>query len=303
VVDQLASDYAGQPVLFLEQDVDNPVGARYGRWWAAHGYSGSVTLPLVMVDSGQQISNGSEDFYGVYSAMVDTALARPPRAEITAYHERTGDTLTIYGALTNLSGEPLSWAANAATLHALIYEEAPIGATNRFVHAAPWSPIDTVLAPGAMMTFTLSATLSGVNWENVHAVALADYRPGDAAYDTLQAAVTQPPTLTVQPVSTTFVVDPAAPATALQRVRLDGPHILKWTAVEDLDWLAISPGGGSLPAEPSLAVDPATLAPGWQTGSVTFTASSASGLHFESQVRVDAYYGALERVCLPVLMR
>ena len=51
MVDQLAEEYAGDPVVFIEYDVDNPPGNRVSRWWAAWGSGGSVYLPLIMVDS------------------------------------------------------------------------------------------------------------------------------------------------------------------------------------------------------------------------------------------------------------
>lgn len=103
-IDQLAEDYAGQPVVFLEQNVDATSGQRYGRWWAAYDAGGSVTLPLVMVDSGYRYSHGYEDFYTVYGDMVDSALANPPEADVTAYMQRTGDAVTFRILVTNHSG-------------------------------------------------------------------------------------------------------------------------------------------------------------------------------------------------------
>jgi hypothetical protein len=59
-ITQLANDYANLPVVFLEEDVDNPPYDRYGRWWDAYGGS-SAALPMIMVNSGHQISNGPLD--------------------------------------------------------------------------------------------------------------------------------------------------------------------------------------------------------------------------------------------------
>jgi hypothetical protein len=61
----LAQDYAGRPVVFLEHPVDSAPPSRYGRWWAAYSSGGTVGLPLIMLDSGNQISNGWLDFYNV----------------------------------------------------------------------------------------------------------------------------------------------------------------------------------------------------------------------------------------------
>jgi hypothetical protein len=56
------------------------MGDRLGRWFAAWNQPGDIYLPLAMVDSGNQISNGSVEFATVYGDMVDTALSRPAAA-------------------------------------------------------------------------------------------------------------------------------------------------------------------------------------------------------------------------------
>ncbi len=147
-MDQLATDYAGQPVVFLEYDIDNAPYSRYGRWWAAYGGGGSVYLPLIMVDSGHQISNGYLNFYNVYKAMVDTELARPPQAEIQAQWWRTGDKVGFYAQVKNLSPAKLSSGTNSASVHAIVYEDAKVKVTNRFVRAAVETGISD-LAPNA----------------------------------------------------------------------------------------------------------------------------------------------------------
>ena len=191
MVDQLAHDYGAQPVVFLEQHVDQTVGNRYGRWWAAYGAGGSVYLPLVMADSGHQISNGSVSFYNVYKGMVDAELARASQANIVASCWRVGNRVRVSGQMTNLSGVTLSSSLNGATIHAIVYEDAHVGVTDRYVRAAPWTAIVSALTSGSAMTFTLETTdLTGVNWEKLHTIVLADYRPGGSsgAYDMLQAA-------------------------------------------------------------------------------------------------------------------
>jgi uncharacterized repeat protein (TIGR01451 family) len=200
VVDQLADEYAaaGQPVLFLEQNVDSPLGSRRDRWWAAHG-GGTVLLPLNMVDSGVYISNGylGDSAHDTYKAMVDAELARPGQAEIVALAQRLGNSFHFEGQLTNLSGVTLS-SGNSATVHAIVYEEhTPVDPnvdhiTERIVRAAVSSPISS-LADGATTSFVLdTAELSSVvDWGKVHTVVLADYRPGGSsgAYDMLQATM------------------------------------------------------------------------------------------------------------------
>ncbi|PWB68893.1 MAG: hypothetical protein C3F15_15790 [Holophagae bacterium] len=188
MVDQLAEEYADDPVVFIEYDVDNPAGNRVSRWWAAWGSGGSVYLPLIMVDSGNQISNGSVAFAQRYRAMVDAALQRPAAARLEVNRERVGNSFRFDIALTNLSGVTLS-SANSATLHVIVYEEAHVGDTDRWVRAATAQSISN-LAPGGTGAFTAEIAPQGVvDWDKVHSVVIADYRPGGAtgAYDMLQA--------------------------------------------------------------------------------------------------------------------
>jgi hypothetical protein len=193
VVDQLADEYANtkQPVIFLEQDTDNPIDRdRYRRWWAASS-GGTVMLPLVMVDSGNQISSGWEDFHVRYSSMVDAALARPPQASISSVAQRAGNAFQFDIEVTNLSGVTLSYD-NDATVFAIVYEEdATDGLTQRYVRATASTKIPE-LASGATGSFSLTTPpLNGVDWNKMHLAALVDYRPDDGlnAYDMLQAAL------------------------------------------------------------------------------------------------------------------
>ena len=81
-------------------------------------------------------------------------------------------------------------SANSATLHVIVYEEAHVGDTDRWVRAATFRSISN-LAPDETATFSVEVSPQGVvDWDQVHSVVIADYRPGGAtgAYDTLQAA-------------------------------------------------------------------------------------------------------------------
>lgn len=174
--------------MFLEYDVDNPPGNRYAYWWTAYG-SGSVTLPMVMVDSGHEISNGYEPFATVYRDMVERALARPPGVRLVVARERIGNRFRFEVRVTNLGEVTLS-SSNIARVHAIVYEDAHVADTNRFVRGARSTGISS-LAPGATETYTIEISLSsGLNWDKLHSVVLVDYRPGvnTGTYDMLQAA-------------------------------------------------------------------------------------------------------------------
>lgn len=189
MVDQLAAEYSDRPVVFLEQDVDDVIGARDQRWWAGHGSSGSVTLPIVMVDSGHQVSNGDEDFHTVYSAMVDSALERPPAARLVVDRQRVGTSYHFEVQLTNLSGVTLNSNAGA-TLYAMVYQDLSKGTSNRTVTAAEWIPISG-LEHGETQSFNIEVSPNGTNWESLRTIVFAEYQPTgtDGPYDMLQAAL------------------------------------------------------------------------------------------------------------------
>jgi hypothetical protein len=295
-VDALASEYAsaGKPVVFLEQHVDYPMGNRIARWWAAYNSTAPAYLPLVMVDSGHRISSGSQnDFKATYRALVDVELARPPQGEIEAYTRRVGSRMRVYARLRNGAGTALSAAGNKAAVHALVWEDRRVGVTGRIVRAAPWVGVSPEVAPEGEFTATLETSdLSGVNWNALHTVVVADYLPGPGpAYDMLQSALAEPAALEADPQTVTVALDANTREDRTVPVRLRGPYVLSWTAVADVPWITVTPDGGPISAQPTMNVAPALLSPGWQRGVVTFSANSEDGMSFAQTVAVSAFSG------------
>lgn len=288
--------------MFLEYDVDdNAFYSREGRWWAAYG-AGSVILPLVMVDSGNQISNGSEDFYTVYKGMVHAALARPALAEIEAYRWRAGDKVTFSAQVTNRSGVTLS-GGNAATVHAIVYEETQVAITGRYVRAVASTGISS-LAPDATATFELETSeLVDVDWDKLRYLVLVDYRPAGSSgpYDMLQAAFAQSPTsFAVQPETLSFWVDPADPVPQAVPVMFESAETMNWTTLSSASWLTVTPASGSTTIQPLVSLITEALSPGWQSGVLTFTATDGTAA---DQVAVTAFYGTVQWVYLPLTIK
>jgi hypothetical protein len=289
VVDDLADNYTGQPVVFLENDVDYPIGQRIDRWWAAFGANGTAYLPLVMLDSGHLISSGPVDFALVYSNLVEDELERPPAGEVEAYVRRVGNAMRIYCRAVNGTAKTLSAAANGARMHALVWENRKVGVTSRMLRAAPSLAIDAPVTPGGALTATLETPLlTGVDWSTMHALALVDYRPAGATgpYDTLQAALAGPPDLAATPDTLSASLHLGEAADVVGAVALRGPYVMAWTAATDVLWLAVTPGSGSLPADPVVSVVRERMATGVHTGHVTFSATSADGLSSTRTVEV-----------------
>ncbi len=265
MVDQLAVELQDQPVVFLEHDVDNPLGNRFDRWWAAYG-AGSVTLPLTMVDSGEQISNGSVSFASTYRAMVETAQQRPPAAKLVVDRRRSGSSFHFEIELTNRCDETLR-AGNDARLHVIVYEDIHLADTNRFVRAVRSITVGT-LAPDASKSFTVEVPLTGVNWSKLHSVVLVDYRPssGNGSYDMLQAAIAMPAGLGVVP--SQLALSPGEPSA---EVELRGPHVLSWSAAVDVPWLEVVPEQGQVPGSAEVRLRPDKMT-GDETAEVHFEA-------------------------------
>jgi len=288
--------------VFLEYDVDDGAfDSREWRWWAAYEGSGPI-LPLVMVDSGNQISNGYEDFYTVYKGMVDAALARPAQAEIEAYWSRNGDKVTFSAQVTNRSGVTLS-GSNAATVHAIVYEETQVAVTGRYVRAVASTGISS-LAPDATATFELETPeLVDVDWDKLRYLVLVDYRPGGTSgpYDMLQAAFARSPaSLTVQPETLSFWVDPADPVPQAVPVMFESAETMNWTTLSSASWLTVTPASGSTTLQPLVSLVTEALSSGWQSGVLTFTATGGTAA---DQVAVTAFYGTVQRVYLPLTIR
>ena len=289
--------------MFIEYAVNNAPASRISRWWAA--FEGSLAYyPLVMVDSGNQINTGPLNYYNVYKAMVDTALARPAQAEIQANWWRSGNKIGFYVQVKNLSSVTLSNWTNSASVHAIVYEDAQVGVTDRFGRAAVEADISN-LAPNATATYTLETNeLSDVNWDKLHFIVLVDYIPPGSvgAFDLLQAAVALPiaSPFTALPGSLTFMVDPTDESIPPATVNFQGPSFVNWTATPGTAWLTITPASGSITAQPSISVIKNNLSPGWQQGNITFTTSD--GL-FTDQISINTYFGPLQRSYLPMVGR
>ena len=188
----LKAEFADDNVLIIEQNVDGPLGGRLERWLEANTNPGTIYLPLVMTDSGHEISNGEEDYERVYSQMIDGSLQRPAKTAMTVETTRSGSILRFDVRLTNRSGTTLS-AANDATLTALLWQEPFDPEAVPFVTKARSTTIPT-LADGATGELVLEVSLTGLDANRAGWLLIADYQPTGSAHpwDTLQAVTGRP---------------------------------------------------------------------------------------------------------------
>ena len=179
-----------------------------------------------------------------------------------------------------------------------------MGVTGRIIRAAPWLDLTSPLAPDGVTGATLDTdALSGVAWNALHTVVVADYVPGAGpAFDMLQAAVARPAGLTVEPSALRVGVDSGHLADRALPVTLAGPYTLSWTAVPDVPWLVLAPDQAGIATQPTVTVAAGALARGSQEGHVTFSATSQDGMAFTQFLTVTAVLGPrrLRAVAEPV---
>jgi hypothetical protein len=295
-MDDLAENtYEGQPVVFLEYDLNSAPVSRFSRFWAGYG-GGYASNPLVMVDSGNNAKAGPATYIAAYSTMVDGSMARAPGAEVQAFWSREGNKVNFSVKVKNLSGKTLN-TNNEATVHVLVYEQAHLLLTDRLVVNTVNTPINS-LANNATGTYQLQTVdLVGVDWSKLHYIALVDYIPDSATgkYDMLQAAVATS-LAQVKPDQLVFVVDHDATSVPIQTAQVQGPASLTWNASESAAWLTVTSTGN--PATPvHFNVNKAALANGWQQAVVTFSSTDGA---LSDQVTVKAYLGDLAPIFLPM---
>lgn len=279
-VNTLQAEMAGRAVL-LEYAYDTFSSGRVDRWWAAYHGPSSVYLPLVMVGSGFDVSQGPVDYYNRYKAMLNAELARPPAASVKTWSQRVGDGLQVFARATNLTAEPLT-PEHAAAFWVVVWEDNPIGLTRTWVRATATRPLTAALQPGDTTNVTVDvASLADVDWQHLRAVAMLEHRPtAGGSYDMLQAAIAVPAGVEVTPAQVTL--GPSLPSAELT---VDGPSVLTWTATPEVSWLQVAPASGALPG--TCTVTLVGTAPAGQTGVVRFDASGG-GMSFSATVTVTA---------------
>ncbi|HPC83558.1 MAG TPA: hypothetical protein P5234_09320 [Thermoanaerobaculaceae bacterium] len=293
-IKQLAIDYAGQPVVFLEYYANASVGNRESRFVAAFGGWG-FSVPEAIVGSGYRYSQGPADYYNVFRSMIEAEKGRPPQVELAAWWWRAGpNTMRVYATLRNTSGLVLDPAANEACIWGLAWErKAALGVTGMYTRDAVLGPLLAPVPPGGMGSVTVDLFINSlVDWNQLHPVALAEVRPGGTTgrYDALQAVVAQPAAFTVSQPQVQLAI-PQGPSAA--ELSLAGPHVLTWTASTSAAWLTVTPTsgttGGIARIEADLDYYPYPE-PHQAKGTVTFAATSPDGMSFVATVEVTADY-------------
>lgn len=285
-VEQLVTQYASEPVVFLEDAVYGAKGERITRYQAV---GNAWYFPFIMVNSGRQHTEGPQtDFLAKYTSMVNAEKSRPALVEVAAWHRRVGDIVKIYVDVKNTTSATLGPNSFPTWAHGIVWEATKVAETNRYVRAAMASAAP-VIGPGGRAGFTFeTAELTGVDWAKLHTLAIVDYKPGGitgSTYDVLQAAHAQPAAFTASTTAMSFTFPPSTPTA---EIRFAGPHVLQWSASSDRPWLDVTPRTGPLATPAVVTVEQSLLHVGEQTGTLTFSATSTDGMSFSAEVAVTA---------------
>lgn len=284
MVKRLAGEYAGQPVVFLEYVANASVGVRQSRFdaaWGPHGYA----FPMIMLSSGHLVTQGPEDFYRKYKAMVEAELARPAAVELEAWQQRIGTVMRVWVNLHNTAAFGLD-ASNQGTVWAIMWDQGTTGVTGMYVRAAKKVAVSSGIPPGGHAGFTFDLAMpTGIDPSKLRTIVLAEYRPGGSVgpFDMLQAVRPVAPSLTLSPASLHL---PLPRGTGVAEVRLAGPPGLEWSAVSHVPWLEVTPAQGSLATPARVQVLLSHLQPGAQQGGITFSATSSNGLSLAAELPV-----------------
>lgn len=296
MIDQIAEEYAGENVVFL--DYQYP-GQPKNRWEVIQRTAPELGLTWAMVESGQAYSRGvetPEDAYNSYTAMIDAYLNRVPMAEIESYYWREGGTIHVIGTVKNISSVTLS-TANMAGFSASVKWPGPMLGAHTTHNGAMNSATTVIdyLAPGETATYRTSVTTweNNVDWDAVEVYTMVDYEtePG-GIFDQLQAdratMIADPGDIGATPNYFYHFVPAEQLAIEDMEVTITGMTGMQWAASVDETWLQIDKAIGVVGDKLTLSVDKADLVEGWQDATVTITPIDGNDI---TSVYVRIYLG------------
>lgn len=200
LLNELVPEYQAEGKLLIgfEQDLGSgqplpDYGNRRGRFFQVYqsrGGGGSVATPMFMIDGGRDImTGGAGDMDKKYRDQFDSALARPAKADIQAWFERTdSSSMTVQVDIQNVGDEVLSPFDNNAGIVVFLYDEEEGFSFKGTVKWAQRTPLDDDIGPGERASMDLSFdNVEGVNFQTSRMVVMLDYKPGED-WDTANSA-------------------------------------------------------------------------------------------------------------------
>lgn len=313
MIDQLAQEYANQPVVIVDYhfsiDIPPLFNPPQARWDVIQATEEGLGLTWVVVDSGRLYHRGAEtteEAYNAYTTMINDALAQPATADIDAFWWLDGNTVKIRAIVTNNSSITLSTGNNAG-VYGIVKENGVRYETHTTEHPglnATKTPILN-LAPGETDLFEIEVPdINPTDWDKVEVIVLVDYQTAPTEhYEQLQAAIASQ-ALYAQPKLHTWFLDEGDNSVPEFSSTILGNAGMNWNAVSDQIWLDVDATSGLVGDSVHLTTTGAAMNPGWNTAVVTFTDSSDT---FSAYVTVNIYKASpgevINRIYLPVITR
>lgn len=316
MIDQLAQEYANQPVVVLDYHFSIDIPALFeppqARWdviQASVPPGTPLGLTWTVVDSGRLYHRGASTYdeaYNTYTAMINDALTQPATAEIHAFWWQDGSTVKVKATVTNNSTVTLSTGNNAGVYG--IVKETGVRYETHTTSQPGLNATKTAissLAPGQTATFDIEVPdISPTDWDKIEVIVLVDYQTDtDAPYEQMQAAIANL-ALEAQPNFHTYFLEESESAVPDFTSIVMGNAGLDWLAASNQTWLMVSPPAGTVGDSVVFESDGNAILPGWNTALVTFTDSSGV---YSYDVVVSIYKAAqgetVNRVFLPVVIR
>ncbi len=279
----LQNEMEGRAIL-LEYDFDLFRNGRIDRFFAT-GVS-APALPLVMVGDGYRTSSGYlSNYESTYRSMINAELAREPEAHIQAYWQRIGSVARVWVHATNLAGRTLKVSQETA-IWGIAWEDAMIGVSQTWVRGANrWATTTDFPADETIDSVFLIPVQAETSWNNISCLALLENRTAQMGrYDILQAAVALPSGLYLRD-KTVSVNNGRRSA----EIKIEGPHVLSWSAESTAPWLEVTPSGNHLPDSITVTLVPELRPPAATTAVVVITASG-EGMEFSERAEVEIVY-------------
>lgn len=258
---------------------------------STHSWTFSWTAPTVTATTTATLYAAAIDSFGggtgtLQQAITVTAAAAKPTLGVSpstlSFNYQSGGTVPGAQTITtSSSGAALSYttSTSASWLTATPSGTTPTGIS---VSVSPQS-----LSAG---TYTGTVTITATGASN---------SPQTVAV-TLNVTAAAQPTLTVAPANLSFAYQTGGSTPAAQTVNVTGSSTLTYSAAASATWLTVTPASGGTPGSLSVGVNPASLAAGTYTGSVTVTASGASNSPQKVSVTLTVSSGSTGNAALNI---
>jgi uncharacterized protein (TIGR03437 family) len=225
----------------------------------------TVTLPSSL--TGYQILqvNGvaGVDAIGVRALAAASAPALQLGSTSLSFAYTMGGTLPGSQSFTisNSATGTLAWSASVESSAAWLSLDSLSG-------TAP-STVNVSVSPGQLTagTYTGTITVTGTG---------ASHSPATVTVTLVVSAAAA--SLAVTPAALTFAYTfgGAVPAAQNLTIANSGGGTFTWVATTSADWVAVTPGSGSLPGTPAVSVTPQNLPPGTNNATITISAADNS---------------------------